>query len=712
MRALASCLALALLYVPISPTAVAAELNLTLEGTLAAGQSNASELVGDLAYVVGGGYFNILDVGNPLDIRVISSTDLAGVGAGLVLDGNLAYLMEGTEGISIYDVTDPFSPVRLGRASTSGSARSGFLVGNLLYVAASDAGLKVVNVANPSAPYTAGGWSWPEYAVDDVTVESNIAYAMCVRTEWDLFFPNLMAFSLTNPVAPALVDWYEYPPQAGIGGILVHDSVIFMTDGSARLYSATYSPPDGLAPLGELDCPAQSIALDANGDLFATDTREFASVDVSKPDSMVVISTLPTPRWGSSFSIDAGRTFLPQSDHGALLLDVSDPAQMFELAHYWPPGDANGLTYRDGLLFVAGQQTWVIDVTNPANMKAVAENGTGIWDWVAQPNGFGVGYVAGRGIRALDVATGLTLGDIQPDGQEVDVSSWGSKVYSAQYTDGFAILDFSDPGQPEQIGSFTDHWVQKLAVYRDVLYTAGHPGLIEAFDVSDPSAPVSTFSTSYTDFIGDMVVEGGRLFVCEGDQGVRIFGLDDPLSPQLLSTVPARTRCYDVAVRGLMMAIAEPDHGAFLYDIRDPSSPVLVGSCSRPGRVDEVALSDHTLFLNVDGEGVYAYRINSTVTGTPALSDSGAFLRAGMNPVRSVAEFSFGTAWTDEVELAIYDLAGRQVRSYRQTTTPGQPSLITWDGRDDTDRSVASGVYVLRLTTSRSTVTDKITFIR
>ena len=704
--------ALVILVSSIVGSSAEADLNLTLEGVLATGQSNASELRGDLAYVVGGGYLNILDISDPQDIRVISATDLAGVGAGLLLDGNLAYLMEGTTGVSIYDVSNPASPIRRSGVSMSGSARSGVLVGDLLYVAASDAGLRVVNVANPLAPYVAGGWSWPEFAVDDVAVDGDIAYLMSVRTEWDLFFPNLMAFSLANPVAPALLDWHEYPPQAGIGGILVHDSVIFMTDGSARLYSAAYSPPDGLAPLGELDCPAQSIALDASGDLFATDTREFASVDISKPDSMVVISTLPTPRWGSSFNIDAGRTFLPQSDHGALLLDVSDPAQMLELAHYWPPGDANGLTYRDGLLFVAGQQTWVIDATNPANMKAVAENGTGIWDWVAQPNDFGVAYVAGRGTRALDIATGLTLGEIQPDGQEVDVSSWGTRVYSAQYTEGFAILDFSDPTQPAQIGAFTDHWVRKLAAYRDVVYTAGHPPLIEAFDVSDPSAPVSTFSTSYTDFVGDMVVEGGRLFVCEGDQGVHIFGLSDPLSPQLLSTVPAQTRCYDVAVRGLMMAIAEPDHGAFLYDIRDPSSPVLVGSCSRPGRVDEVALSDHTLFLNVDGEGVYAYSISSTVTGIPSLSDSGAFLRASMNPARSVAEFSFGTAWTDEVELAIYDLAGRRVRSFRQSTNSGRPSLITWDGRDDTDRSVASGVYVLRLTTSRSTVTDKITFIR
>lgn len=706
-----SMLALALTASCLVGAQARADLNLTRVGRLATGEPNASVVRGDLAYVVGGGYFNILYIGNPPDIALVSSTELTGAGAGLLLDGNLAYVMEGAAGVSIYDVANPASPSRLGGVSTAGSARSATAAAGLLYVAAGDAGLRVVNVADPSAPHEVGGWSWPDHAVYDVAIEGGTAYVMSVRTEYDLFFPKLVALSLANPLTPVLVDSFEYLPQAGDGGILVHDSVIYMTDGISTLYSATYTPQDGLVPQGELNCPARAIALDAAGHLFASDVRSFASVDISLPDAMAVISTIQTPRWGSRFNVDAGRTFLPQSDHGAVLLDVGDPAQMLQLAHYWPPGDANGLTFRDGLLFVAGQKTWVVDATDPAAMKAIAENDNGIWDWVAQPAASGVAYAAGSGIRAIDVVTGATLGAIQPAGQEVDVSAWGSRVYSAQYTEGFSVLDFSDPAQPLQLGGLTGQWVQKLAAGQNVLYTAGQ-ALIEAFDVTDPTAPVSTFSTPYTDFIGDMIVEGGRLFVSEGNQGVHIYGLEDPLSPILLSTVPAQTRCYDVAVRGLMMAVAEPDHGAFLYDISDPTLPVLVGSCTLSGRVDEVALADHTLFLNVDGEGVYAYAIDATVTGIPPLAGSGAYLRPGANPARRVARFSFGTAWADEVEFSIYDLAGRRVRSFRRSTIPGQPSWISWDGRDDANRPVASGVYVLRLVTSRTTVTDKLTFVR
>ena len=223
---------LAIAAICVLGAAARADVNLTLEGTLATGQANASEVRGDLAYVVGGRYFNILDIGDPLDIRMVSSTELAGVGAGLIVDGDLVYIMEGSTGVSIFGVLDPAAPVLLGSTGTLGSTRSGTLVGSLLYVAAEDGGLQVLNVVNPAAPSVIGGIpAMPYHDYYDVAVEGETAYVMSVRTEWDLFFPNLLAFSLTNPISPTLAAMEEYQWQGYIGNVLVHDSVIYMTDG-------------------------------------------------------------------------------------------------------------------------------------------------------------------------------------------------------------------------------------------------------------------------------------------------------------------------------------------------------------------------------------------------------------------------------------------------------------------------------------------------
>lgn len=51
--------------------------------------------------------------------------------------------------------------------------------------------------------------------------------------------------------------------------------------------------------------------------------------------------------------------------------------------------------------------------------------------------------------------------------------------------------------------------------------------------------------------------------------------------------------------------------------------------------------------------------------------------------------------------LRIYDVAGRLVRALPVTSVNGEPVTITWNGRDAGGKRVASGVYLIRIETSR-----------
>lgn len=64
------------------------------------------------------------------------------------------------------------------------------------------------------------------------------------------------------------------------------------------------------------------------------------------------------------------------------------------------------------------------------------------------------------------------------------------------------------------------------------------------------------------------------------------------------------------------------------------------------------------------------------------------------------------------VDLAVYDVAGRRVRTLLDgEVTPGEQTL-SWDGRDDRGRVVPRGVYVVRLATSGAERTVRILFLR
>ena len=67
------------------------------------------------------------------------------------------------------------------------------------------------------------------------------------------------------------------------------------------------------------------------------------------------------------------------------------------------------------------------------------------------------------------------------------------------------------------------------------------------------------------------------------------------------------------------------------------------------------------------------------------------------NPFNPETFIRFELSESEAVRADIYDMVGRHVRTLtRDSFQPGDHTLI-WDGRDDAGRSVATGVYILRL---------------
>jgi flagellar hook assembly protein FlgD len=63
------------------------------------------------------------------------------------------------------------------------------------------------------------------------------------------------------------------------------------------------------------------------------------------------------------------------------------------------------------------------------------------------------------------------------------------------------------------------------------------------------------------------------------------------------------------------------------------------------------------------------------------------------------------------VELSVYDLAGRRIRTLtRGALAPGRHTFL-WDGRTDGGRRLAAGVYVSRLSGAARSVTRRATLV-
>jgi len=75
------------------------------------------------------------------------------------------------------------------------------------------------------------------------------------------------------------------------------------------------------------------------------------------------------------------------------------------------------------------------------------------------------------------------------------------------------------------------------------------------------------------------------------------------------------------------------------------------------------------------------------------------FMRIGPNPVATSTDISFSVTQTGTVELAIYDIAGRQVRSLVKESKAVGLYRVQWNSLNDAGQGVAPGVYFARLRT-------------
>jgi flagellar hook assembly protein FlgD len=67
------------------------------------------------------------------------------------------------------------------------------------------------------------------------------------------------------------------------------------------------------------------------------------------------------------------------------------------------------------------------------------------------------------------------------------------------------------------------------------------------------------------------------------------------------------------------------------------------------------------------------------------------------NPFNPRTTIHFDLPAAGPVRLAVYDVAGRLVRVLVEGETPAGSHEAVWDGRDASDRAMASGSYLARL---------------
>ena len=265
--------------------------------------------------------------------------------------GDLLYITDQWNGISILDVSDPRHPSLVGvyqsRMPTDPFGNGGNwgvqLRDGLAYLAAGFSGIDVVDVSDPANPFRAGGLEFPP-GINSVGIELDASIAH-VGTTVGGTSGFLVNFDISNPQNILDVGSLEVfaPPltiDTSPGGI-AHIARGLQVHGLATTIVDTSDPR---APFRRYDGLPAAADLALDGDLLyvADSSREateggFYILDVGDPTSPVQLSHFPT-RFATAVRVQNRRAYLAAGDpqNGFLptlfVFDVSEPTAPMLLA--------------------------------------------------------------------------------------------------------------------------------------------------------------------------------------------------------------------------------------------------------------------------------------------------------------------------------------------------------------------------------------------
>jgi hypothetical protein len=88
------------------------------------------------------------------------------------------------------------------------------------------------------------------------------------------------------------------------------------------------------------------------------------------------------------------------------------------------------------------------------------------------------------------------------------------------------------------------------------------------------------------------------------------------------------------------------------------------------------------------------------------------YLRSGPNPFNPSIRFEFGLPKSDRVCIDVFDIRGaRTVRLVDRVFSAGRHH-VTWQGRDESGRQAASGVYFVRMQAGLKMLTERVTLVK
>jgi hypothetical protein len=509
--------------------------------------------------------------------------------------------------LRVMDITSPPGLTLRGSVTLSPHPQAWELAvdGTTAYVAAGAGGLKIVDVRDADNPIELGsiGGDCPgcfPQSVYGVTLQDHLAF---VAGGVD----GVAVYDVVDPAAPRRVAVFSTTPGFARGVALNHSQAIVTTGDRGLL----------VLDVSDLQRPRVLSALDTRGDtwdVITDDDQAFVVdrnaglliVDVSAPDQPRVVARLEFPGPSTGLAVASDAAYVLSLTGRLRAYSVADVRQPVLIGEMDVPGEGWSLELNGSTAYVETNTGFaIVDVADPANMTLLSSTPALLGGHNLQPHGFAV---AGNTVYVIG---GIPL------------------VVGENVTAGLLVYDVSSRSAPRQVGRC---WLPTLPA--DIVldgptaFILSMEGLL-AVDVSDAAHPTPIRYEQDLRLAGAGVLEVDRhtLFVA-GMDDMWLVDVSNRGEPRILSSVPMGPgqSGLGIGLRDTLVLLSDYDK-LQVVDVRDPSSPVVVGTYAAGATANEIRNADALLYLAQRYAGVGIFDLQevpgaatSTATAAPTVS--------------------------------------------------------------------------------------------
>jgi hypothetical protein len=283
------------------------------------------------------------------------------------------------------------------------------------------------------------------------------------------------------------------------------------------------------------------------------------------------------------------------------------------------------------------------------------------------------------------------------------------------------VIDIRKAGSPAIVGSVDTPGIAcSIAVAGRYAYVADWGSGLHVIDIADPANPAIVGNVHRRGYFSSVAVAGDYAYITDWESGLQVIDITDPASPRVVGRVDLPGYPRGVAIAGSYAYVVTDYSGLRVIDVTDPASPKITGSVHTPGDALGVVVAGGDVYLAAGSAGLQIVppqcqsmpRETSPDMAWGRAETPRASFAILPNPVRGTARIRFDLLQASNVELTVYDVAGRRVRQVVHGPQGAGSHVFAWDGTNDDHQAVPAGVYFIRLEREGVAATERVVLLR